>query len=345
MTRHTKDTPNEVIRQRLAALELAATLGSVTEACRQSGISRTQFYEYKRRFEAQGVDGLRDLPPIAKQHPAATPAAVISRIMELSMVNPTWGCVKLSEQLAREGSRVSGPTVQKILNQRGLGTTEDRLGKLEELAMGGDLDLSDDQVRAIERMNPAFRERHQDSNQPGQLLVQDTCSVGEVPGIGPVYAQLVIDTFNGFSFGYLHQEKLPEHAAGILHHEVMPQYVQWGMRIQEIITDHGREYCGQITHPYELFLQLNDIRHRVADAPRTLTNGFVERFHRAAMDEFFRPLRQDGIPLALERLQDLFRDWIEKYNHERPLLGFPTMGRAPADTLPPFAVLPGGASE
>lgn len=40
----------KVIRQRLSVLELAQALGNVSEACRRRGVSRTQFYEYKKRF-------------------------------------------------------------------------------------------------------------------------------------------------------------------------------------------------------------------------------------------------------------------------------------------------------
>lgn len=42
---------DKLARQRLSVLELAEQLGNVREACRQRGISRTQFYEYKRRFQ------------------------------------------------------------------------------------------------------------------------------------------------------------------------------------------------------------------------------------------------------------------------------------------------------
>ena len=49
-------------RGRLSVLELAEALGNVSEACRRRGISRTQFYEYKRRFQTHGIEGLKDLP-------------------------------------------------------------------------------------------------------------------------------------------------------------------------------------------------------------------------------------------------------------------------------------------
>ncbi|MFP6869404.1 MAG: helix-turn-helix domain-containing protein, partial [Nitrospinota bacterium] len=41
----------KVVRGRLSALQLAEALGNVSEACRRRGMSRTQFYEYKRRFQ------------------------------------------------------------------------------------------------------------------------------------------------------------------------------------------------------------------------------------------------------------------------------------------------------
>jgi hypothetical protein len=59
----------KLAHQRLSLLELANALGSVSEACRRRGVSRTRFYEYKRRFQTHGIEGLKDLPPIAKSHP------------------------------------------------------------------------------------------------------------------------------------------------------------------------------------------------------------------------------------------------------------------------------------
>jgi len=44
----------KLAEQRLSALELARALGNVSLACRQRGLSRTQFYEYKRWFQTHG---------------------------------------------------------------------------------------------------------------------------------------------------------------------------------------------------------------------------------------------------------------------------------------------------
>jgi hypothetical protein len=50
--------------KRLSARELAGKLGNTTDVCRRHVISRTQFYDYKRRFQANGFAGLAGLPPV-----------------------------------------------------------------------------------------------------------------------------------------------------------------------------------------------------------------------------------------------------------------------------------------
>lgn len=44
--------------ERLGILQLADTLGNVSEACRERGISRRVFYLYKHAFEEHGIEGL-----------------------------------------------------------------------------------------------------------------------------------------------------------------------------------------------------------------------------------------------------------------------------------------------
>ncbi len=56
-----RDAASKVAQQRMSVLELARELGNVAEACRQRGMDRTSFYEWKRRFQTQGFDGLKDL--------------------------------------------------------------------------------------------------------------------------------------------------------------------------------------------------------------------------------------------------------------------------------------------
>ena len=181
---------------RLSVLELAEALGNVSEACRRRGISRTQFYEYKRRFQTHGIEGLKDLPPVHKSHPMATPEEVRQKIVRMSLSHPAYGCNRISDQLRLEGVSVSAPTIQSILNKEGLGTRYERWLKLEEETLGKEIELSAEQVAFVEKQNPCFRERHIESSRPGELLNQDTFFVGHLKGVGKVYLHAVVDTYS-----------------------------------------------------------------------------------------------------------------------------------------------------
>jgi transposase InsO family protein len=163
-----------------------------------------------------------------------------------------------------------------------MATMYDRLLKLEEKAASEPIELTAEQVALIEKANPCYRERHVESSRPGELLAQDTFFVGHLKGVGKVYLQAVVDTYGSYAFGFLHTGKLPECAVAVLHNDVLPFYKELGLDVQVILIDNGREYCGKDTHPYELYLALNDIEHRRTKVGRPQTNGFLERFNRTA---------------------------------------------------------------
>lgn len=56
-----KDPAEKLAQKPLSVLQLAEALGNVSEAWRRRGMDRTRFYEYKRRFQTHGLEGLRDL--------------------------------------------------------------------------------------------------------------------------------------------------------------------------------------------------------------------------------------------------------------------------------------------
>lgn len=124
-----KDPKEKIARKRLSVLQLAENLGSVSEACRRSGMDRTSFYAWKKRFEEQGLEGLKDLPPIHLTHPQTTSKEVEDKIVELSLFQ---GCVKLRDKLKLEQVSVSYPTVQKILSKHNMASKFDRIMRLEE---------------------------------------------------------------------------------------------------------------------------------------------------------------------------------------------------------------------
>ena len=150
----TKD--KKIIRHKMSVLDLAKTLGNITQACKQRGISRTQFYEWKRRFQTHGMEGLRDLPPIVKNHPFTTSKEVVEKIREMALTYPSRGCKYLEHLLISEGIKVSSVTIQKHLDDMHLGKRYDRWLAVEQLGSESPQKLSGEQVAFLEKQNPQF---------------------------------------------------------------------------------------------------------------------------------------------------------------------------------------------
>lgn len=257
----------------------------------------------------------------------------MKHILALALEHPGWGCGRISSVLKLEGTSVSGPTVQSILSKNGMGTKYERLLKVEEKAAQHVIELTPEQVAQIEKANPCFRERHVESSRPGELLSQDTFFVGHLKGVGKVYLHAVVDTYSSYAFGFLHTSKQPEAAVAVLHNDVLPFYRERSIVVSAVLTDNGREFCGKETHPYELYLELNDIEHRRSRVRRPQTNGFVERFNRTVLDEFFRTAFRTTFYEAVDALQADLDAWLIHYNMERPHQGYRNMGRRPIDTI------------
>jgi transposase InsO family protein len=326
----------KIADQRLSLLELAKALGNVSEACRRRGIDRTSFYEFKRRFQTHGFAGLKDLPPIHESHPQTTKPEIVDKIISMSFEHPSWGCDRISDMLKLEGISVSSPTVQNIFIKHDMRTMADRLLKLEERVSGKKTELTSEQIKYLEQINPCWRERHIESSCPGELLAQDTFYVGRIKGVGQIYLQVVVDTYGSYAFGHLYVSKVPECSVEILHNEVLEQYREWGLSIKAILTDNGSEYCGNDKHGYELYLALNDIEHRRTKVKSPKTNGFVERFNKTALNEFFRTAFREKFYETVESLQEDFDKWIKHYNTERPHQGYRNNGKRPFDTIKEF---------
>ncbi len=121
-------------------------------------------------------------------------------------------------------------------------------------------------------------------------------------------------TFSSHAFGFLHISKQPEAAVAVLNNDVLPFYKKLRLPGGAVLTDNGREFCGTENHPFELYLDLNDITHRRTRVKRPQTNGFVERFHRTALDEFYRGALREKVDLSVEALHEDLDHWLRHYN-------------------------------
>ena len=324
----------KLAQNRLTLLQLAEKLGNVSKVCRMHKVSRSQFYEYKRAFQELGFEGLIDRPPIPGAHPNELSEDIRRRVVELSLRHPTFGQQRIADQLHLEGVLVSASSVRNIWIKEDMETRYKRLLRLEESASDTGFELTEEHIRLIEKANPCFRERHVESHYPGQLLCQDTFYVGRLKGVGRLYLQAVVDTYGSLAFGKLYTSKRPETAVDVLYDRVLPFYEEQKLPVEAILTDNGTEYKGRpMVHLYEIFLEFHDISHRNTKVGTPRTNGFVERFNRTVLDEFFRTAFREKLYESVDALQKDLDEWLRYYNYERPHRGYRNMGRRPIDTI------------
>ena len=69
---------------------------------------------------------------------------------------------------------------------------------------------------------------------------------------------------------------------------------------------------------------------------RPQTNGFIERFKRTVLDEFFRIKFRQKLYETVEDLQEDLDKWLHFYNNQRPHQGYRNMGRKPIQTVLKF---------
>ena len=68
------------------------------------------------------------------------------------------------------------------------------------------------------------------------------------------------------------------------------------------------------THPYQIYLELNDIKHRTTQVRSPQRNGFIEGFKRSVLEEFFRIKFREKRYEKLEALQKDLDKWLAFYN-------------------------------
>lgn len=324
-------TTTKVARRKLSLLELAAEMNNVSKACQIMGYSRQQFYEIRRNYQAYGAQGLIDrLPGPKGPHPNRVDEAVEKAILDHSLQQPSHGPLRVSQMLALQGIQVSSGGVRGVWSRHSLLTRHERLLRLERSVREQSLELSEDQIRLLERFSPEFRERCIETKHSGDLVAVDTFFVGTLKGIGRIYLQSVIDCHSRYAWGRLYTSKLPVTAIHVLNEDVLPFFDQHDAAITTILSDNGREYCGRPDkHPYELFLQLEGIEHRTTKVRRPQSNGFVERLHRTLLDEHFRIQGRQKWYESIEEMQKDLNTYLHHYNHERPHQGRNMNGRVP----------------
>ena len=324
-----------IINRKLNILELGQALGNISEACRKLGVSRQHYYDIKQAIEEEGLEGLleksRRMPRIGNR----VAPELEQKVLDYSLQFPTHGQTRVANELKKNGIQISAGGIRSIWQRHDLTLKALRLKRLEKWAAENTGVLTESQVQALET---AKREKEAhgevESPHPGFLLAQDTYYVGIIKGIGRIYQQTGIDTHSNLGFAKVYREKTALTAADLLNDKVLPLFDAYGIRVHRVLTDNGAELCGrQGSHPYELFLHLNDIEHTRTKVRHPQTNGSVERLNQTIQEEFYQVAFRKKLYRTLDEIQVDLDAFMDYYNNERTNQGRYCQGRTPFQTF------------
>lgn len=190
-----------LVNQKLNLLQLAEELKNIQKACALMGVSRQHYYDMKKRFKKYGIDGLKPRKRKRPTMPNQTKPDIEKIIINYSLDNPAYGKDRIANDLRiQRGLYVTSSTLGRVFKRNKMVNKHFRFAILEEKLKHSVFLLNKDQIEQIVTHNKTVSLNHVMIYFPGYLLCQDTFEVGTIKGIGRIYMQVVVDTYEFFCF-------------------------------------------------------------------------------------------------------------------------------------------------
>ena len=267
--------------------------GNVAATCRYYGITRQTFYTWQKRFDVDGIDGLKDRSHRPKNSPNATHTEVVGKIIYLRQ-SYHFGPEKIAMYLKRyHDVSISNSGVWRILKRLDMNRlpasqkhkAHDKRWKRYEKQLPGHRVQID--VKFIEPLGTAKRGKRR--RKFYQFTAIDDCTRLRILRVYPALNQETAIQFVDYVM-----QRLP-------------------FQVEVIQTDNGSEF-GTKFHWHVLDKGVGHVYIK----PRTpRLNGKVERSHRIDAEEFYRLL--EGVVIDDAKVfNDKLQEWEDYYNYHRP---------------------------
>ena len=286
------------MRRKLAVLEYACHIGSVTKACQEFEVARSSFYEWKKIYEAEGKSGLRRKKPIAKSHPKKLSALVVDKILFLRKIYHL-GPKRIKWYLERyHGIGISDSSVSRTLVRNGVS----RLPKTAS--------------------RRTIHTKRYSKNTPGHHVQVDVKFLSLKDSMGNRirrFQYTAIDDATRIRALKIYNRHNQQCAIDFIDYVID----KFPFRIHTVRTDRGHEFQAQ----FHWHIEDKGIRHVYIKPRSPQLNGKVEWSHRMDQQEFYQLLTYtDDVDLNKK-----LESWEQFYNFDRPHGAFD--GKTPYETL------------
>jgi transposase InsO family protein len=293
------------VEQRLEFVrEYRSGLFTMTELAIQYGISRKTGYKWLERYEAAGVDGLRDQSRRPAHSPHATDPELIEALFAQRRRHPRWGAPKLLAIAALREPDAEWPSRSTVCSHLKAHGFVHSSGRRRAAAPGRPAPL------------PAVTTANE---------VWTTDFKGEFRTGDGIYCY-PLTLRDGFSRFVLRCDGLLRPSVAATQQQFARAFADYGLP-ERIRSDNGLPFAGpglaRLSTLSVWWIRLGIIPERIAPG-HPEQNGSHEQFHRVLKAETARP------PAAnCPAQQQRFRRFVREYNEERP---HAALGQAPPAT-------------